>query len=343
MKASEIARLVSGSFEGPTDPELVDIAPLDQAGPQHLSFLADAKYLPYLEGAQAGAVLIAESLTMRGSTKLPRIVVKDVRHALAKLLEQFHPAPPVQPGIHSTAILGAGVRLGPDVSIGPYVVLGEGVGVGAGTCIGANSVIGDACELGAAVVIHPGVTLYARVKVGDRSIIHSGARIGSDGYGYTLVDGEHRKIPQVGRCIIGNDVEIGANTTIDRGSIGATEIGDGVKIDSQVQIGHNCRIGPHSLIIAQVGMSGSTIVGARVTIGGQTGTKGHLRIADNVVLSARAGVWTDILEPGIYGGNPARPHQDYLKAQASVARLPKLLKRLRALEQAVFGRKSSEE
>lgn len=335
--------MVSGSFEGPADPELVDVAPLDRAGPQHLSFLADAKYLPYLEGAQAGAVLIAESLTMRGSTKLPRIVVTDVHRALAQLLEQFHPTLTAQPGIHSTAVLGLGARLAEGVSIGPYAVLGGGVGVGAGTVIGPNTVIGDNCELGANVVVHAGVTLYPRVKVGDRSIIHSGARIGSDGYGYTAVDGGYRKIPQVGVCLIGNDVEIGANTTIDRGSIGATEIGDGVKIDNLVHIGHNCRIGAHTMIVALVGVSGSTTIGTRVTIGGQVGTKGHLRIADNVVIAGQSGIWGDILEPGVYSGNPARRHQDELKSLASVARLPKVLKRLRALEQAVFGRKSPEE
>ena len=343
MKASEIARLVSGTFEGQADPELVDVAPLDRAGPQHLSFLADAKYLAYLDGAQAGAVLIAESLTMRGSTKLPRIVVKDVHRALASLLEQFHPAPIQAPGIHPTAVLGTGVRLGDGVSVGAYVVLGAGVVMGAGSIIGPHTVIGDGCELGTNVVVHSGVTLYSRVKVGDRSIIHSGARIGSDGYGYATVGGEHRKIPQVGSCILGNDVEVGANTTIDRGSIGATEIGDGVKIDNLVHIGHNCRIGSHTLIVALVGVSGSTTIGRGVMIGGQVGTKGHMRIGDNVVIAGQSGVWGDLLEPGVYSGNPARPHKDELKSQASLARLPKLMQRLRALEQAVFGRKSSGE
>jgi UDP-3-O-[3-hydroxymyristoyl] glucosamine N-acyltransferase len=343
LKASEIARLVAGSFQGQTDPELIDVAPLDRAGPQHLSFLADAKYLPYLEGAQAGAVLIAESLTMRGSTKLPRIVVKDVHRALAQLLQQIHPEPAFQPGIHPTAVLGKGVRIGEGVSIGPYAVLDADTDAGAGVRIGAHCQVGHGCKLGAGVVLHPHVTLYPKTQIGDRSIIHSGARIGCDGYGYTWADGTHRKIPQVGACILGQDVEIGANTTIDRGSIGATEIGDGVKIDNLVHIGHNCRIGAHTLIVALVGVSGSTVIGNRVTIGGQVGTKGHMKIADNVVIAGQSGVWGDITEPGVYSGNPARPHKEELKSLANVARLPKILERLRALEQAVLGRKKTDE
>src|SRR5262245_26285243 len=163
---------------------------------------------------------------MRGSTTLPRIVVRDVHRALATLLDRFHPEPVLQPGIHPTAVLGSDVRLGEAVSIGPYAVLGAGVELGAGSRIGAHTVVGDGCRIGRDVTLHAGATLYSRVEIGDRSIVHSGARIGSDGYGYTLVGGSYRKVPQVGSCIIGRDVEIGANTTIDRGSIGATEIGD---------------------------------------------------------------------------------------------------------------------
>ncbi|MGH7468136.1 MAG: UDP-3-O-(3-hydroxymyristoyl)glucosamine N-acyltransferase [Longimicrobiales bacterium] len=342
MKASEIAQLVEGSLQGTADPDLVDVAPLDRAGPEHLSFLADPKYLPYLEGAQAGAVLIAESLTMRGSTTLPRIVVRDVHSALTTLLQRFHPEPAWQPGIHPTAVLGARVELGEDVSVGPYAVLGAGAGVGEGSRIGAHCVIGDGCRLGDRVTLHPGVTLYPGVVIGDRTIIHSGARIGSDGYGYRFQGGAHRKIPQVGGCVIGRDVEIGANTTIDRGSVGTTEIGDDVKIDNQVHIGHNVRVGAHTLIVAQVGVSGSVAIGRQVTLGGQVGVSGHLRIADNVVVAAKSGVWGSLMEPGVYSGHPARPHRKTLRAQATAARLPGLVQRLKALERAVFGRNKSE-
>ena len=342
MKASEIASLVDGTFEGAADPDLTDIAPLDRAGPEHLSFLADAKYLVYLADAQAGAVLISESLTMRGSPKLPRIVVKDVHRALATLLERFHPEPEPRPGIHPTAVLGKGVVLGEDVSVGPYVVLEDSVRVGARTHISAHVVVGNSSTLGEAVTLHPGVTVYSRVRIGDRSIIHSGARIGSDGYGYRWVEGGHRKIPQVGGCVLGNDVEVGANTTIDRGSVGITEIGDGVKIDNLVHIGHNVRIGPHSLIVAQTGISGSAVVGSRATLGGQVGVNGHIRIGDGVVIAAQSGVWGSITEPGIYSGNPARPHKENLRKEAQISRIAQLRERLRALEKAVFGNKAEE-
>ena len=343
MKASEIASLVDGTFEGAVDPELTDVAPLDRAGPEHLSFLADPKYLLYLADAQAGAVLISESLTMRGSTKLPRIVVRDVHRALATLLERFHPEPESRPGLHPTAVLGKGVVLGEDVAIGPYAVLGDDVRVGAGSRIGAHTVVGNGCSLGERVTLHPAVTVYSRVRIGDRSIIHSGARIGSDGYGYRWLEGAHRKIPQVGGCILGSDVEVGANTTIDRGSVGATEIGDDVKIDNLVHIGHNVRVGAHSLIVAQVGISGSAIVGSGVTLGGQVGVNGHIRIGDGVVLAAKSGVWGSITEPGVYSGNPARPHKENLRTQAQIGRIARLRERLRALEKVVFGRDQADE
>jgi UDP-3-O-[3-hydroxymyristoyl] glucosamine N-acyltransferase len=230
------------------------------------------------------------------------------------------------------------VKLGANVSIGAYAVLGAGVGVGAGTVIAAHSVIGDDCQIGSNCKIHPHVTLYPRVRVGDRTIIHSGARIGSDGYGYTLVDGAYRKVPQVGSCIIGSDVEIGANTTIDRGSIGATEVGDGVKIDNLVHLGHNVRVGDHTLIVAQVGVSGSTVIGSRVTLGGQVGVQGHIRVGDQVVVAGQSGVWSDLTEPGVYSGGPARPHKENLRTQAGISRVADLIKRVRALEQAILGK-----
>jgi UDP-3-O-[3-hydroxymyristoyl] glucosamine N-acyltransferase len=343
VKASDIATLVGGTLVGSADPELSDVAPLDRARPEHLSFLADPKYLPYLEAAQAGAVLIAESLTMRGSTKLPRIVVKDVHRALALLLQRFHPEPPPQTGIHPTAILGPGVRLGEDVFIGAYAVLAAGAGVGAGSRVGAHCFVGESSQIGAQCVLHPHVTLYSGVRVGDRTILHSGVRLGTDGYGYTWVEGGHRKVPQVGGCVIGADVEIGANTTVDRGSVGATEIGNGVKIDNLVHIGHNVRVGDHTLIVAQVGISGSSRIGSRVTLAGQVGVVGHVTIADNVTIGGKSVVWGNIDEPGVYSGNPARPHKEALRAQASAGRVPELIKRLRAVERAVFGKSDSSE
>ena len=333
MKASDIAALIGGTLEGAADPEIRGLAPLDRADSDQLSFLADPKYLPYLQHTKAGAVLVAEALLTRGSTQLPRIVVQDVHRALAALLPRFYPEPVLAPGVHGSAVIGADVELGADVSIGPNVVIDAGTRIGAGSVIMANSTIGADCVIGERVVIHPNVTVYRRVEIGDRTIVHGGARLGSDGFGYTPVDGRLQKIPQVGGCIIGRNVEIGANTTIDRGSIGATEIGDGVKIDNLVHIGHNVRVGEHSIIVAQVGVSGSVRIGRRTTLGGQVGVNGHITIGDGITIAAKSGVWGSLTEPGVYSGNPARPHRESLRREAGISRIAELWQRVKGLEQ----------
>lgn len=332
MKASEIARLVGGTLEGATDPEITGVAPLDRASASELSFVAHAKYAPYLADSRAGAVLATEALIPRGSTQLPRIVVGDVYRALAAVLEQLYPARAVPAGIHPTALLGTGVELGDDVAIGPYAVIGENVRIGDRCRIGAQCTIDVDCMLGDDVVLYPQVTLYSKVRMGDRCIVHSGARIGSDGFGYTFVDGRHQKVPQVGGVIIGSDVEIGANTCIDRGSVGPTEIGDGVKIDNLVHIAHNVHIGPLSIVVAQVGISGSTTIGAGVTLAGQAGLVGHIHIGDGAVIGAQAGVIGDVPAGATYSGYPARPHKEAMRALGALFKLPELVKRMQALE-----------
>lgn len=332
MKASEIARLVGGEFDGATDPDLSGVAPLDRASANELSFVAHPKYVGYLDDASAGAILVTESLIPRGSTQLPRIVVMDVYRALATVLQTFHPQRPRVPGVHPTAVIGAGVQLGEGVTIEPYVVIGENVRIGDNCHIGSHCVIGDDCDLAAGVRLYPQVTLYSLVRIGENSIIHSGARIGPDGFGYTFVDGQHQKIPQVGGVIIGRNVEIGANTCIDRGSVGPTEIGDGVKIDNLVHIAHNVRVGDLSVIVAQVGISGSTTIGKGVTLAGQAGLQGHIKVGDGAVIGGQAGVFSDVPAGATYSGYPARPHKESMRAQAGLFKLPEILKRLRALE-----------
>ena len=314
MKASEIAKLVGGTFDGASDPEITGVAALDRASASELSFVAHPKYLPYLGETDAGAILATETLIPRGSTSLPRIVVGDVHRALADILREFHPEPTIPAGIHPTAVIGENVRIG------------EGVR------IGACCVIGDDCMIGADSFIYPNVTLYSKVVLGERCIIHSGARIGTDGFGYTFVDGKHMKVPQVGGVNVGNDVEIGANTCIDRGSVGPTEIGNSVKIDNLVHIGHNVRVGDYTIIVAQVGVSGSTTIGKGVTIAGQAGLQGHIRIGDGAVIGGQAGVFGDVPAGATYSGYPARPHKESMRAQAALFKLPELLKRMRKLE-----------
>jgi UDP-3-O-[3-hydroxymyristoyl] glucosamine N-acyltransferase len=343
LRASRIATLVAGELEGGADPEITGVAPLDRAGPADLSFLADAKYLKQLEGTAAGLLLVSRSLLPRCTVAVPRLVVEDAHRALAVLLPALYPEAGAESGIHGTAVIGRGVQLGGGAFVGPYAVIGADAVIGERARIGPHCVVGEAAEVGDDVVLHDHVTLYPRVRVGPRSILHSGVRVGVDGFGYAFSGGAHRKVPQVGGCVIGADVEIGANTTIDRGSVGATEIGDGVKIDNLVHIGHNVRIGDHSLIIAQVGIAGSTTVGQYVTLAGQAGIPGHIAIGDRATVAAQAGVFGDVPAGATYSGYPARPHRESLRSLGALARLPQLMKRIEELERELGKRKTTEE
>lgn len=343
MKASEIAALVGGTLKGGADPELSGVAPLERAQPTELSFLAHPRYVAYVQRSEAGALLVSEELEARVGEGRTRIVVRDVHRALALVLNRLYPERPFEAGVHPTAIVHEEAVLGTGVAVGPYAVIGRGARIGDRARIGAHVVIGEDCEVGDDVVLHPHVTLYPGVRVGPRSILHSGVRVGVDGFGYVFVDGAHRKVPQVGGCRIGADVEIGANTTIDRGSIGETEIGDGVKIDNLVHIGHNVRIGAHSIVVAQVGVAGSSTIGRGVTLAGQVGIPGHVTIGDGATIAAQAGVFGDVPAGAVYSGYPARPHKEALRAQAALFRLPEVMKRIRALERALFGREAAEE
>lgn len=338
MKASQIALAAGGRFEGSADPDITGVAPLDRAGPAELSIVAQPKYLGDVANSRAGALLLAEALADRVTSGAAFIVVPDVHRALAAVLPVLLPEPPVVEGIDPTARVAPGAQLGRDAALGPYAVIGAGARIGDRVRIGAHTVVGRDCELGDDVILHPHVVLYPRTMLGARSIVHSGARIGVDGFGYAFTPEGHRKVPQVGRCRIGNDVEIGANTTIDRGSIGDTEIGDGVKIDNLVHIGHNVRIGELSVVVAQVGIAGSTRIGRGVTLAGQAGIPGHLTIGDGATIAAQAGVFGDVPAGETWSGYPARPHKESLRTLAALARLPQTMERLRALERQLKER-----
>lgn len=332
MKASEIAQLVGGSFHGESDPDITGVAAVDRAGAQELTFVAHPKYAAYLPQSRAGALLVGNDVTIGSDTTLPRIVVKDVHRAVAIVLEHFHPEIRPAPGIHPTVVIGDGVEVADDAIIEPYVVIGSRTRIGSRVWIGANTAIGEDCNLGDDVRLHAHVTLYSKVRLGERTIIHSGTRLGSDGFGYTFVNGQHTKVPQVGGVVVGNDVEVGANCTVDRGSVGATEIGDGVKIDNLVHVGHNVRIGDLSIIVAQSGISGSTVLGKGVTMAGQSGIPGHLRIGDGATIAAKSAPFGDVPAGATYTGFPAVPHREFLRAQGALLKLHDLLKRVRTLE-----------
>lgn len=337
LTVREIARVVEGEPGGELDRPIRGVAPLESAGPEELSFVANTRYLPYLRATRAGAVLVPPELGAELPPERTVIRVADPHAALALLLPLLYPPPAVSLGIHPSAQVAEDVQLDEDVSIGAYAVVERGCRVGAGARIGAHVVVGEACEIGAECVLHPQVTLYPGVRLGRRVVVHSGTRLGADGFGYTWTGREHRKVPQVGGCVIGDDVEIGANVTIDRGSIGATTVGAGSKLDNLVHLGHNVQVGEHTLIVAQVGVSGSTRVGRGVVLAGQAGVGGHLSIGDGARVGAQAGVTADVPAGETVSGYPARPHREALRAQAALFRLPALLKRLREIERAVFG------
>jgi UDP-3-O-[3-hydroxymyristoyl] glucosamine N-acyltransferase len=331
MTAAEIAAAVSGALAGNGAAVVDGIAPLDRATARDLSFLANAKYAPLFERSLAGVVLVTAELASALGRCAARIVVPSPHEALLSLIPRFYRPAVREAGVHPTAIVAPDVRLDPDATIESYAVIREGAEIGARAWIGSHSVVGAGVKLGTDVRLFPHVTLYPGTTLGDRVTVHSGARIGCDGFGYVFRGGVHEKIPHAGRCLIGNDVEIGANSTIDRGSIDDTVVGDGTKIDNLVQIGHNVRIGRLCLLVAQVGVAGSCRVEDGAVLGGQVGLAGHLTVGAGARLAAQAGVISDVPAGETWSGYPARPHREALKASAALFKLSAMMKRLERL------------
>jgi UDP-3-O-[3-hydroxymyristoyl] glucosamine N-acyltransferase len=336
LTIGELARVAEGEVEGDPSLAVSGVKPLDEAGPGDLSFVAEPRYFPYIAASQARALIVARGseAPVEGRTT---IRVDDPRRALARILAALYPEDRPAPGVHPTAVIGEGAEIDSTATVGAYAVIGEGSVVGARARIAAHVVVGRRCGIGADALVHPHVTLYDGVSVGERSVIHSGARLGSDGFGFVPEGGRLAKVPQVGGCRIEADVEIGANTTIDRGSIGDTVIGAGTKIDNLVQVGHNCRIGRSVVIVSQAGISGSTRVGDGAVLGGQSGFQGHIEVGAGARVGAQAGVTASVAAGETVSGYPARPHREAMRAQAALFRLPELLKRVKAIERAVFG------
>lgn len=338
LTAAQIAEFLEGELIGRGDAEISGVAALDRAGSHELSFLSSRQYAPLFQDTKAGVVLVSPDLQELPAEPGPaaRIVVEDPHAALLRLLPRVYPEPRHTPGIHETARLGRGVRLGDNVLVGAYAVIGDSAVIGNGARIGEHCVVGAECVVGDSAVLHAGCTLYARARLGNRVIIHSGARIGCDGFGYVFEGGEHRKLMHVGRCVLEDDVEVGANSTIDRGSVDDTVIGAGTKIDNLVQIGHNVRIGKLCLVMSQAGIAGSVRVGNGVILAGQAGVSGHLTIGDGARVAAQGGVFGDIPPGETWSGYPARPHREALRASAATFRLSGII---RSLERLVAEKK----
>lgn len=335
LTLDDVAERVDGRVVGDGSVEVGGIAPVDEAGPDRMGFLAARGYVRYVADSDAAAFLVSGELDDALPEGAARVVVEDAYPAMRTLLRHFHPPRPWAPSVHRTAVLGSGVELGEGVEIGPYAVVEDGVIIGDGTRVGAHCVLGRGSSVGRETRLHPHVVLYEDTVVGDRVTVHSGARLGPDGFGYTVVDGEHAKIPQVGRCVVEDDVEIGANTTIDRGSLGDTRIGRGSKLDNLVHIAHNVRVGARSLFAAMVGIAGSTRIGEGVFMGGQAGAINAIEIGDGARITAQTGVIGDLEAGGTYSGYPARPHREAMKSYGQLSKLPELRKRVKRLESEV--------
>ena len=331
-RLSDIAAQLGGRVLGDAEARISQIATLEKAQSNHISFLTNSKYRTQLAGTQAGAVILGEADA--DATDLPRIISDNPYAYFARVSALLNPLPEVRPGVHPSAAVGAGAQINATASIAAMVVIGEGATIGAfsvigeGCCIGANAVIGSHARL------YPHVVIYHDCVIGDNLIAHSGAVIGSDGFGIAMDEGRWIKIPQIGRVVIGNDVEIGANTTIDRGALDDTVIEDGVKLDNQIQIAHNVRIGAHTAIAGCVGIAGSTTIGRYCRIGGSAGILGHLQIADHVEISSFTLIGKSIREAGSYAAIfPFSKTEDWRRNAVHLRHLDDLVKRVKTLEQ----------
>ena len=325
----ELAATLGAKLEGDPDRRVTGVAPLEAAGPEQISFLIDARYRPAAEASRAGALLVADSMS---GLPAPLLRSSSPQQALIALLTLFHPAAPPPAGIDSSAIVARDARIDASASIGALAVIGAGAVIGPRVRVHPLVYVGPGVEVGEGSVLHPRVVLCEGVRLGCRVVVQAGAVIGGDGFGYAFDGGGHRKIPQVGIVVIEDDVDIGANTTIDRAMLGRTIIRRGTKIDNLVQVGHNVEIGEHSIIVAQVGISGSCRLGRGVIAAGQVGFADHLTIGDGAVLGAQAGVPEDVPAGERRLGTPALPILQAKRIFAAQKQLPEMSRRLRAAE-----------
>ena len=327
MRLKELAAALGCSLEGDGALEIRGLRGIREAEAGDLTFVANPRYLESLATSRAAAVILGPD-----APRPPMAALRSPNPylAFARALRLFHPVPPEAPGVHPTAVLEEGVRLGPGVRIGALCFVGAGSEIGADCSVAPQVHIGRGVRLGQGCMIRPHAVLADGCWLADRVVVQSGAVIGGDGFGYARDrDGRYHKIPQVGRVVLEDDVEVGANTTIDRATMGETRIGRGTKIDNLVMIAHNVTVGQDTVIVAQVGISGSATVGSRVTLAGQVGLVGHIRVGDDVTVGAQAGVTKDVPDGGVFLGSPAIPHGEFKRQVAALARLPELARAVR--------------
>lgn len=331
VTAAAIAAMVGGELIGEGAGELRGVAALDRATSVHVSILSHARYAPWFRSSRAGLVLMSDEFRDLPGTPTARLLVPKPMEAMLAVLPHFHRTSARPAGVHPTAIVAPDAVLGAGVSIEAYAVVGGGTVLGDGVWIGAHAVVGEGCQIGPDSRLFPHATCYPYTELGERVVLHAGAQVGREGFGWVPRDGQVQRTPHVGRCVLGNDVEIGANSCVDRGSIDDTVIGAGTKIDSLVQIGHNVRIGRGCMIASQVGIAGSCRVEDGVQLGGQAGLAGHLVIGRGATVAAQAGVVGDVPPGETWSGYPARPHREQLRASAALHRLAAILRPIEQL------------
>lgn len=332
MTLEELAERVGGEVKGEKAVRIRGVAPPETAQETDITFAENEVYFRRAVQSSAGAIVTNR---VYEETKKPLLLVENVRVAMAYALSLFYPEPSYPAGRHETAVVSPEAKVDDSAWIGPYCVVEAGAEIGPRTVLIAGVYVGRGVRIGADCRLFPQVTIYPGVQIGNRVRIHAGAVIGSDGYGYVFHEGRHLKIPQIGTVQIGDDVEIGANVTIDRGAMGPTLIGEGTKIDNLVQIGHNVKVGRHCILVSQVGIAGSTQLGDYVTLAGQVGLAGHLRIGNRVTIAAKAGVMHSIPDGETWLGIPACPASQAKRQLVAIQHLPDLMKRFKQLERQV--------
>lgn len=351
MKLRDIARMLHAEVEGDDGLDIRRVAKIEEAGEGDISFVANPKYARFLTSTRASAVIVGRNLAAPGRSSpevKPETPVPGARPALVRVedpytsflfvLQAFNPPqPPLPSGIHATAVVDPSAQMGSDVRVGAHVVVGPRCRIGDGTMLSHNVVIGSDVEIGAGTLLYPNVAVGDGCRIGARVVVQPGAVIGSDGFGFApMPDGSYKKIPQLGIVVIDDDVEIGANCTVDRATMGETRIGKGTKLDNLIQVAHNVVIGEHTVIAAQTGISGSTKIGSHCMVGGQVGFTGHIEIADGTKIGAQSGVHRSISEKGTtIFGYPAYPQRQALRMAGAMPQLPDLLVTVRALKEEI--------
>ncbi len=336
FKARQIAELIGGRVEGNEDAAVCTFAKIEEGREGAISFLSNPKYTHYIYETKSTIVLVNEDLELEHPVSTTLIRVKNAYEAVARLLQLYESMKPKKKGIDPTAIIAASAKVGQDVYIGAYAVIGEGTVVGDGTQIYPHVVIGDGVQMGKGCLIYPNVTIYQGCQVGNNVTIHAGSVIGADGFGFAPNQEGYDKIPQIGIVIIEDNVEIGANTCVDRSTMGQTIIHKGVKLDNLIQVAHNCEIGENTVMSAQVGMAGSTKIGAWCMVGGQAGFAGHIAVADKTFVGAQCGVIGNTKGNGEQLiGSPAMDPKVYFKGMAILRRLPDMYKEVNALRKEI--------